>query len=78
MVPMQVCALKHDIGNDAENSQRYAFLNNLQLNEVEWTAILDKADSVGRNLTAILKESNAPREYNDAKKRPVVTDTIFL
>lgn len=78
MVPMQVCALKHDIGNDAEDGQRDALLDDLQLDEVEGSAVLDKADSVGRNLTAILEESNAPREYNDAKKRPVVTDTIFL
>ena len=43
VVPVQMSALKHDIGNNAEYSQRDAFLNNLQLYEVEGSAVLDEA-----------------------------------
>ena len=43
VVPVQVSALKHDIGNNAEYSQRDALLNNLQLYEVEGSPILDEA-----------------------------------
>ena len=42
MVPMQVCALEHDVGNDAEHGQRDTLLYDLQLNEVERSAILYK------------------------------------
>ena len=71
VVPVQVGALEHDVGNDAEYGQRDALLDDLQLNEVEGAAILDEADTVGRNLTAVLQKGDAPREYDDAKERPV-------
>ena len=54
MVPMQVCALEQDVGDDAENGQRDTLLNHLQLNEVEGTAVIYKSQTVGRHLTAIL------------------------
>ena len=75
MVPVQVCALKHDVGNDAEDGQRDTLLYNLQLDEVEGAAVLDKAQTVGWHLTAVLEEGNAPREDDDAEQRPVRTDT---
>ena len=78
MVPMQVCSLEHDVGNDAEDSQRDTFLNNLQLNEVEGSAILNEADAVGGNLTAVLQEGDAPRKRNDTQQGPVVRDTVHL
>jgi len=54
MVPVQVGALEHDVGDDAEDGQRDALLDDLQLDEVEGTAVLDKAYAVGRYLTAVL------------------------
>ena len=42
MVPVQVGALEHDVGYDAEHCQGDAFLNNLQLNEVEGSPVLDE------------------------------------
>ena len=57
---MQMCALKHDVGNDAEDSQRDALLNDLQLDEVKRTTVLDEAKTVGRYLTAVLEEGDAP------------------
>ena len=53
MVPMQMSALEHDVGNDAEDGQRDALLNDLQLNEVEGSAIFYKAKTIGRNLAAV-------------------------
>ena len=60
MVPVQVGALEHDVGDDAEDGQRDALLDDLQLDEVEGTAVLDKAYAVGRYLTAVLEEGDAP------------------
>ena len=53
MVPVQVGALEHDVGYHAENGQRDTLLNHLQLNQVEGTAILHKAQSVGGHLTTV-------------------------
>ena len=78
MVPMQVCSLEHDVGNDAEHSQRDTLLNNLQLNEVEGAAILHETDTIGRHLTAVFKESDAPRKRNDTQQGPVVRDAVLL
>ena len=78
MVPMQVCSLEHDVGNDAEHSQRDTLLNNLQLNEVEGSAILHETDTIGRHLTAVFKESDAPRKRNDTQQGPVVRDSVLL
>ena len=71
MVPVQMGTLEHDIGNDAEDGQRDTLLNNLQLDEVEGAAVIDKAQTVGRHLAAVLEESNAPREGDDTQQRPV-------
>ena len=60
MIPMEVSTLKHDIGDNAEYSQRYAFLYNLKLYEVKGTSVFYKSQSVGRHLTAVLKEGDAP------------------
>ena len=74
MVPVQVSALEHDVGNDGKDGQRDALLNDLQLYEVEGTAIVDKAQPVGWHLTAVLEEGNHPREGNDADEGPVAAD----
>ena len=75
MIPVQVGALEHDVGNDAEDSQRDAFLNDLQLNEVKGAAVFYEAQAVGGNLAAVLKKSDAPRKYDDAEEWPVAAGT---
>ena len=75
---MQMCALEHDIGDDAEYCQGDALLNDLQLNEVKGTAILYEANAIGRYLTAVLEEGDAPRECNDTDEGPMVGDTVLL
>ena len=78
MVPMQMGALEHDVGNDAEDSQRDALLNDLQLDEVKRTTVLDEAETVGRYLTAVLEEGDAPREDDDANEWPVAAGARLL
>ena len=75
---MQVCALKHDVGDDAEHRQRDALLNDFQLDEVERSAILYKPETVGWNLTTIFKKGNHPREGDDTDEGPVVGNTVLL
>jgi hypothetical protein len=60
VVPMQVRALEHDVGNDAEYCQRYALLNDLQLDEIERSVVLDEAETISRNLTAVFKKGYHP------------------
>ncbi len=75
---MQVGALEHDVGNDTEHSQRDTLLNDLQLDEVEGSSILDESDTIGRYLTTVFKKGDAPRERDDTQQGPVVRDTILL
>ena len=63
MVPVQVGALEHDVGNDTE---------------LERSAILDKAQAVGWYLTTVFEEGNHPRKGDDAYEWPVVADTVLL
>jgi len=66
MVPMQVVALKHDVGNHAEHCQRDALLHYLQLYQRERASVADEAQTVGGHLAAVLEEGDAPGENNDA------------
>ena len=52
MIPVQMGALEQDVGNHAEDGQRDTLLDDLQLNEVEGTTVLDESNSIGRNLAA--------------------------
>ena len=78
MVPMEVVALEHDVGHDGKYSQRDALLNDLQLHQVERSSIVNKPQSVGRHLTAVFEEGDAPREGDDAQQRPVARHARLL
>ena len=75
---MQMGALEHDVGNDAEHGQRDTLLDDLQLNEVEGSAVFYESQTVGRYLTAVLEEGDAPREYYDSDERPVAAGARLL
>ena len=60
VVPVQVGALEQDVYDDGEDSQRYALLNDLQLYQIEGSAVALKTDAVGRHLTAILEKGDGP------------------
>ena len=57
---MQILTLKEDVGDDGEDTETDALLYDLELNEIERTAIAIESHTVGRHLTAILKEGYAP------------------
>lgn len=78
MVPVQLLPLEENIGNDTEDDQRDYLLDHLELHQGERTAIVDKANTIGRYLTTIFKKSNSPREGDDANKGPMIADTCLL
>ena len=78
MVPVELLVLEEDVGNGGEDHQRDALLDDLELDKVERTAIVDKTYAIGRNLTAVLKEGNRPRERYHEIQRPVGRDTRLL
>ena len=60
VVPVQVGALEQDVGDDGEDTQRDALLDDLQLYQIEGSAIALKTDAVGWHLTAILEKGDGP------------------
>ena len=75
---MNVLPLKENVGNDGEYSQRYAFLNHLQLNQVERSSISFESHAVSWNLAAIFKKCDSPREGNDSDQGPMAADACLL
>ena len=78
MIPMEFFVLEDEVGDDSKDNQRDALLDDLELDEVEGTAIVDKADAVGGNLAAVLEEGDHPREGDDEVEGPVVRDARLL
>ncbi len=78
MVPVQMGDLEHDVGDYAEDGQRDTLLDDLQLNEVEGTTVLDEPNTISRNLAAILEEGYHPRKGNDANEWPVAAGAVLL
>ena len=75
---MQILALKEDIGDDGEDTETDALLDDLELNEIERTAIALESHTVGRHLTAILKERYAPCERYHTEQWPLGRDARLL
>lgn len=75
---MKALVLEHQVGDDGEDRQRDTFLNNFQLNQIERSAVTGKADAVGRNLTAVFEESDAPRESDNTNQGPVAGRASLL
>ena len=71
-------ALKEYVRNDGKDDQRDTLLNHFQLYERERTAVALETNAVGRYLTTILKECDAPRKDDDANQSPVVADVCLL
>jgi hypothetical protein len=74
MVPLELLSLEEDVGYDAEHNEGDDFLYDFQLHKRERSAVFDKANPVGRHLTAVFEESDCPREGNDAEEWPVRRD----
>lgn len=58
MVPPEGFGFKHQHRETGEDGQGNHFLNNFELNQGKRSAVVDKTDSVGRNLKAVLEKSH--------------------
>ena len=70
MVPLQGLALEQEGDDDREDGQGDDFLDDLELHQVEGTAVAVEADAVGRDGEAVLEKSDAPGEEDDEDERP--------
>ena len=61
--------LEEDEHEDGEDGQGEEFLDDLELPEVERTAVFDEADAVGRHHETVLDECDAPAEENHQGQR---------
>ena len=50
VVPMQSLSLEEKRGKDCKYNQGNDLLNDLQLHECEWTAIVNETNAISRNL----------------------------
>ena len=74
VVPVEGFALETKGHDDGEYYQGDNFLQNLELDKGEGTAIVQESDAVGGHLTHIFKQGDAPREENDDQQGPVFAD----
>ena len=78
MVPVKLLMLEGEVGNQGEHHQRDTLLDDLQLHQRERATVAHKAQTVGWHLTAILEESDHPREGDDQVEGPVGGDARLL
>ena len=60
MVPLQGLSFEHDGYHECEDCQRYHFLDDLELHDVERTAVVYEAYLVGGHLGDVFKEGYSP------------------
>ena len=70
VVPVDGLSLEDEEDDDREDRQGDDLLDDLQLDEVERSAVLGVTDAVGGDRQAVLEESYAPREQDDQDERP--------
>lgn len=78
MVPVKLLVLEHHVGNGGKDNERDTLLYHLQLNQGKRSSVAHEPQSVGRHLTAILKESDDPREGDNRNEGPIGRDTRLL
>ena len=78
MVPVQRLGLEAESQNKREYDERYALLDDLELDQVEGAAVDIGPQSVGGNHKAVLKQSQTPGCQYNKDKRPVCTDLHLL
>ena len=78
VVPLEGLALEEEVDDDREDGQGDGFLDDLQLHEVEGTAVAGEADAVGRDGEAVFEEGDAPGEQDDQDQRPAGRDFHLL
>lgn len=78
MIPMERLAFKEHRGERYKDSKGDDFLNHFELYQRKGASVFVKPDAVGRDLEAILKESDAPGEQDYGIKWPMCADFHFL
>ena len=78
MVPVEGLSLEQEVGDDGKYRQRNDFLNDLELDERERTAVLREAHPVGGHHKRVFKEGDSPGKEDDADERPVVRNLHLL
>lgn len=78
MIPMQRLALEKERDNHSKDNQGHNLLNDFKLHKAERATVTVEAETVGRNLGAIFKESQSPREEDDQNERPARRDFHLL
>ena len=71
VVPTEGLCLEHRDDDDSEHGQWNGFLDDFQLNKVEWASVLHGSDAVGWNHKRIFEQGDAPRHQDDQKQWPV-------
>ena len=72
MVPLKSLPLEHHCDDDSEHGEGDDLLDDLELHDVERSAVAVEADSVGRDLGAVFEESQAPGQEDYQYERPAV------
>ena len=78
MVPLDRLPLEKEGDDDRKDGQGNDLLDDLELHQVERTAVPLEADAVRRDGEAVLEESNPPREQDDENEGPVRGNLHFL
>ena len=68
MVDREGLVLEEDQHEDREDGQREELLDDLELPEVERTAVVDEADTVGRHHETVFDQRDSPAEENHHRK----------
>ena len=77
MVPLQGFALEEEDYHDGEDRQGDRFLDDLELDQAEGTAVDSGSDPVGRDHQGIFQQGDAPGKQNHQNQRPAVGDVHF-
>ena len=77
MVPVEGLSLEDEQDDYREDRKGDHFLDDLELDEVERTAVLGVTDAVGRDGEAVLEEGDAPGEQDDQDERPARRNLHF-
>ena len=69
MIPSELIVEQQN-RKDRKDGERDALLDDFELHEIEWTAVGDEADAIGRHHEAVLEKRDAPGKKHDAVQRP--------
>ena len=78
VIPVEGLSLEQEVGDDGKYRQRNDFLNDLELDERERTAVLREAHPVGGHHKRVFEEGDSPGKEDDADERPVVRNLHLL